>query len=342
MDAKSGISCFTKWGTMYVLLLPIILAMAVMGSSLARQTNQNNSMQRHGNISIRSVTVNKVTSQLAEGKVNKSAVIGTAVVLDCPHHIYDLAVWNVYLHNGMWCHLSYRTDEWQESKNCSEDTNWLSRPEHLPSLQIKSAQISNEGLYRCSISDTNGTFFFSYYLTVLVPPKVSLSYNVNGNPMCKATAGKPAAQISWIPAGDYKTKPEVSLKGTETIISEYYVTNATQDDIACIVSHPAWEKSHVFNLSLAMNNAGRTDLTRILYSSLICLLGIFMLLLFIYLWRVFRGRKTDVTVLKIPEAISTRLSFQESDTQPYATFVQVENVIYDKASDFSPGFSSST
>nr|XP_060622915.1 cell surface glycoprotein CD200 receptor 1 [Anolis sagrei ordinatus] len=341
MDAKSGISCGTKYGTMYA-LLTIILAMAIMGSSLARETNQNNSVQSHNNISIRSVTVNKVTSQLAEGKVNKSAVIGATVVLDCPRHIYDLVVWNAYLYNGIWCHLSYWTKHDQESKNCSENSNWLSRPRHPPSLQIKSAQISNEGLYRCSISDANGTFFFSYYLTVLVPPSVSLSYNVNGNPVCKAAAGKPAAQISWTPEGDYKTKPEVSLKGTETIISEYYVTNATQDDIACIVSHPAWEESRVFSLSLDMDSAGRTDPMRILYSSLICLLGIFVLVLFIYLWKIFRGRKTDVTTLKIPEAISTRLSFQESDTQPYATFVQVENVIYDKASDFSPGFSSST
>ncbi|XP_042312673.1 cell surface glycoprotein CD200 receptor 1 [Sceloporus undulatus] len=308
MDAKSDINCVTKWCGMYA-LLTIVMAMATMG------------------------------------KLSKSAIVDTAIVLDCPQHGPQLVVWNVRLNNGTYCYLSYTSRGDLKDKNCSENVNWLSRPEQLPSLQIKSPQISSEGIYMCSVAHTNGTFVYEYSLTVLVPPELSLTNNLNGTLVCKAVAGKPTAQISWSPTGDYETEVEGLFNGTETVTSAYNVnvTSANEDEVTCIVSHPAWKEDRILTLSLGTYNARRTDTTlTILYSSLICLLGLFIPLLFIYLWRFFHRRKTDVNELKNPETVTRRLSFQENETQPYATFVQVENVIYDKTSDFSPEFSSST
>ncbi|KAH0625025.1 hypothetical protein JD844_033038 [Phrynosoma platyrhinos] len=169
----------------------------------------------------------------------------------------------------------------------------------------------------------------------LMPPELSLTHNLNGTLVCKAVAGKPAAEISWIPAGYYETMAEGLLNGTETITSAYNVTSASEDEVTCIVSHPAWKENRVLTLSLEGKLPSDSDW-------------------YLFIWRQFFGiilmkeismenfRKTDVNALKSPETVPRRLSFQENETQPYATFVQVENVIYDKASDFSPGFSSST
>ena len=46
-----------------------------------------------------------------------------------------------------------------------------------------------------------------------VPPEVTLVPTEKGTAVCKAAAGKPAAQISWTPEGDCVTEQEPSWGG---------------------------------------------------------------------------------------------------------------------------------
>nr|XP_028582422.1 cell surface glycoprotein CD200 receptor 1 [Podarcis muralis] len=330
MEAKCGINFVLKnWSA--CALLTITVVMATIGSFPARGSIQNKSEQHHANSSVTAMMVNNIKPQLAEGKSKTDAVVGTEVILTCPHQRPMIMVsWNANLKNGTVCYLSYISDRNQTGGNCSEDSMcWLSRPDKDSTLQIKSAQISSEGIYKCSTATADGTFSHEHNLTILVPPQASLIHDdINGTAICKAVAGKPAAQISWSPGGEYNTKSENLLNGTQTVTSIYKVNNSEGSKVTCFLSHPAWKES--FRLSLGGQSKKEDVTITILFSSLAGVLGILLLSVFIYL--LYR-RKREVAAPKSPETMS-RPSIQESELEPYAIFVQVENVIYEKAGDF--------
>ena len=71
-----------------------------------------------------------------------------------------------------------------------------------------------------------------------VPPEVTLVPTEKGTAVCKAAAGKPAAQISWTPEGDCVTEQEPSWdSGTVTVQS------------TC-----RWGGRHVLNVSCSVIN----------------------------------------------------------------------------------------
>ncbi|XP_033002462.1 cell surface glycoprotein CD200 receptor 1 isoform X1 [Lacerta agilis] len=330
MEAKCGINFVLKnWSA--CALLTVTVMMATIGSFPARGSIQNKSVQHHANSSVTAMMVNNMKPQLAEGKSKRDAVVGTEVVLNCPHQRPMIMVsWNANLKNGTVCYLSYISDRNKTEGNCSDNSMyWLSKPEKDSTLQIKSAQISSEGIYKCSTATAGGTFSHEHNLTILVPPEASLIHDdISGTAICKAVAGKPAAQISWSPEGEYNTKSEYLLNGTQTVTSIYKVNNSEGSEVTCFVSHPAWKES--LNISLDGQSKKKEDVTiTILFSSFAGVLGI-LLSVFIYL--LYR-RKREVDASKSPETMS-RPSIQESELEPYAIFVQVENVIYEKAGDF--------
>ncbi|KAJ6662251.1 hypothetical protein lerEdw1_012414 [Lerista edwardsae] len=265
----------------------------------------------------------------------KSGLIGTEIILDCPQPRNGLISWNATFKNGIFCYLSYMSLANVSDSNCSTSVNWVSRPDQASALRIKPLQISSEGIYKCSVATSTGTFSHEHILTVLVPPKVSLTYHdSNGTAECKAAAGKPAAQISWVPQGEYKTEHEILLNGTETVTSSYNITNVKDYNVTCYISHLAWNKPLVLDRSSGRKSEARKSSTVKILCGFAGLFGIILLLLLIYLGTLIFRRHRDVNTSKSPEPIS-RPSTQENELEPYATFVQMENVIYDKACDFS-------
>ncbi|XP_015266788.1 PREDICTED: cell surface glycoprotein CD200 receptor 1 [Gekko japonicus] len=354
---KSDINFVMKTWSARILLTVTVIIMVLAGSFPARGSIQNNSVQHLVSNSPRSVTVTKPATQPAEEKSNISAVVGSSITLRYPWQKQStlLTVWNVKLINGTNCHLSYMSIKNLSDTNCTENINWFSRPDQEYALLIKPVQIFNEGFYKCSSSINEGTFFHEYALTVLVPPQVLLTYGSNGTAVCVAAAGKPAAQVSWGLKRDSSTVKKMLANGTETIIiSTYNVTSAEENNLTCHISHPAWSNSLVLSLKSGRNGEKLKDSKMpLLYSVLGVILGIILILLFIYLSRLLYGKydkdlmQREADTSKSPETIS-RPSIQENEMEPYATFVQKENVIYDTTFDasvskhFPPGLSLST
>ncbi|KAG8136760.1 hypothetical protein E2320_005319 [Naja naja] len=267
-------------------------------------------------------------------KSNKYAVFGTTIKLHCPPERYNLTVWKVNFNSGLHCHLSFKRENNTIARNCSKDImDWVSRPEEDSAVQIKSFQTSSEGIYRCFIATVKGMLNREYQLSLSVSPQVSLTH-ANGTAVCKAAAGKPAAGISWNPPGDSQNVTEMFPNGTKTVISTYNMNNVNEDKLTCVISHPTGGRS--LSLTRLGEDEKKESYTMIiLYSSLTVLLGILGFSLSIYLWR-FCGSKRKITATTNIETISGQ-TLQENDVEPYATFVQVENVIYDKACNFSSG-----
>ncbi|XP_074929307.1 cell surface glycoprotein CD200 receptor 1-A-like [Chelonoidis abingdonii] len=140
-------------------------------------------------------------------------------------------------------------------------------------------------------------------------PEVTLTCDSNGTAVCKAAAGKPAAQISWDPNGDSRTELENHTDGTVTVLSIY---RPRETSITCLVSHPAWNTSQSKECPSDNGNM-------FLRHSAICagLLGIFFILVFVFLCKLHCGRRGLV-----------HDSNEQQEFEPYASYLQKENVIY--------------
>ncbi|NXJ61535.1 MOR1A protein, partial [Rostratula benghalensis] len=159
-----------------------------------------------------------------------------------------MVTWKINPKVGGHCSLGYRAD-WNKTNrtNCSDSMNWKSRPDQDPTLEIRRVKIAHEGNYTCEVAAPEGNFHRIYHLTVLVPPRFTLYCDDQGNPVCKAAAGKPAAQISWVLESNSTPNEEGHDNGTVTVFSKFTAYGNKVTNTTCIVSHPAgnWSKSIV-------------------------------------------------------------------------------------------------
>ncbi|NWV15838.1 MOR1B protein, partial [Ptilonorhynchus violaceus] len=139
------------------------------------------------------------------------------------------------------CLLSYRSDLNETGKlNCSERITWKYSPDSDPTLRIYPVDLGDEGNYTCGIANSEGNFHFFISLTVIVPPTVTLAPDKSRVAVCQASAGKPAADISWIPASNRSTEEEFHHpNGTVTRVSYFGWANSRIPNVTCLVTHPA-------------------------------------------------------------------------------------------------------
>ncbi|NXU14951.1 MOR1B protein, partial [Pardalotus punctatus] len=176
--------------------------------------------------------------------------VGNSSVLTCSlKPKINMITWKIWPKVGGFCILGYRADANVTHTNCSNRINWKFRPDIDPALEIRQAGIDQEGNYTCEVVSEDGNFDNKYHLTVLVPPRLSLYCDGHGSPMCKAVAGKPLAQLSWVPERNFTAEEKCHNNGTVTVLSRFMacstrVSNITNKTI-CMVSHPAgnWSQS---------------------------------------------------------------------------------------------------
>ncbi|XP_061049059.1 cell surface glycoprotein CD200 receptor 1-like [Eubalaena glacialis] len=196
----------------------------------------------------------------AEVNTSLSVLVGTKAVLSCPPVLWTsmlLTTWEIVLRDKLPCFRAFRGDT-NETKggNCTDERiTWASRLNENPALQIDPVAITHDGYYRCQMVTPDGNFHHGYHLQVLVPPEVTLVQTENGTAVCKAVAGKPAAQISWTPEGDCVTEQKRHWgNGTVTIQSTCYWEGRHVPNVSCSVFHLTGNKS----LSIELDQGVRT------------------------------------------------------------------------------------
>ncbi|NXY33492.1 MOR1A protein, partial [Pomatorhinus ruficollis] len=145
------------------------------------------------------------------------------------------------------CLLSYRRDHNQTSRrNCSERITWKYSPVSDPVLRIYPVNLGDEGNYTCEIANREGNFHFSSSLTVIVPPTVTLTQDKSRVAVCQASAGKPPADISWIPASNHSSEEEFHHpNGTVTRVSYFGWPSSSFPSVTCLVTHPVMNQTLV-------------------------------------------------------------------------------------------------
>ncbi|NXC59009.1 MOR1B protein, partial [Aleadryas rufinucha] len=149
------------------------------------------------------------------------------------------------------CLLSYRSDNNETSKlNCSERITWKYSPVRDPALRIYPVDLGDEGNYTCETANSEGNFHFFSSLTVIVPPTVTLTHDESRVAVCQASAGKPAADISWIPASSHSSEEEFHHpNGTVTRVSYFGWTDSPFASVTCLVTHPATNQTLLMDLT---------------------------------------------------------------------------------------------
>uniref|UniRef100_A0A8B9F6B5 Ig-like domain-containing protein n=1 Tax=Amazona collaria TaxID=241587 RepID=A0A8B9F6B5_9PSIT len=164
-------------------------------------------------------------------------VAGHEAVLSCPYASKAsmlVVIWKMKC--STCCLLAYRSDHNETRKiNCSERMMWKYSPDSDPDLRIYPVSLGDEGNYTCEIISSAGTFLFFSFLTVIVPPTVTLTFDKSTGAVCQASAGKPAADISWIPPNNHSISEVHHPNGTVTRVSS---VNTTLSTVTCLVTHP--------------------------------------------------------------------------------------------------------
>ncbi|NXS59969.1 MOR1B protein, partial [Brachypteracias leptosomus] len=170
--------------------------------------------------------------------------VGKSSVLTCPHKPdVSQVIWKINPSVGGPCTMGYRADQKTNTTNCSDSVNWKSKPDEDPALEIRHVELVHEGNYTCEVAAKEGNFHETYHLTVLASPTLTLYRDDHGNLLCKAVAGKPAAQISWVPESNSTSREEGHNNGTVTVLSKFTACSTNMTDATCKVSHPAGNQS---------------------------------------------------------------------------------------------------
>ncbi|XP_054126150.1 cell surface glycoprotein CD200 receptor 1-B-like [Melozone crissalis] len=182
---------------------------------------------------------------------NSSALVmtvGKSPVLTCSFNgNIALLIWTIAPKAGGLCTLVHRADKNETHRTtCSDNINLIFREDLPPALEIRQVGLAQEGNYSCEAATTEGNFHTRYHLTMLAPPRLSLSCDEQGSPVCEAAAGKPPAQLSWAPEGSSTAEEKCHDNGTVTVLSKFTACSTSVSSvITCMVSHPAgnWSQS---------------------------------------------------------------------------------------------------
>ncbi|KAM6310271.1 cell surface glycoprotein CD200 receptor 2-like [Aegotheles albertisi] len=186
---------------------------------------------------------------------------GHEAVLSCPYvSKVPLLMVTWKMKCSTCCLFAYRSDHNETRKlNCSERMMWKYSPDSDPALRIYPVNLGDEGNYTCEIASSAGNFLFYSSLTVTVPPTVTLTHDESRVAVCQASAGKPAADISWIPASNHSTEEEVHHpNGTVTRVSYIGWVNSMLPTVTCLVTHPATNQTLSLDLSCAETETFRS------------------------------------------------------------------------------------
>ncbi|XP_072470100.1 cell surface glycoprotein CD200 receptor 1 [Notamacropus eugenii] len=272
------------------------------------------------------MSMGQVSHQSLNNASNSVSVqVNTEITLSCfPHPVKDLIMttWKILLRDKAPCIIAYREDK-KETKetNCSgEGVKWESRPEWNHMLQISPVTIDNDGYYTCTFVTPSGNFQTAHHLTVLVPPVVTLSEEELGTVICKAVAGKPAAQISWDPKGDCFTVNDTHDDGTVTVESTCK-WNVSNESATCFISHLTGNKS----LSIEHQSQSSRSALKYLYVTLPVVSLVILAIVGLFICKKSNGCRTCKS--SKPEAATPGI--REDELEPYASYTEKSNPLYD-------------
>lgn len=259
----------------------------------------------------------------AKANTTVSVQMGRQVQLCCPFSPQMILItWEIILKNQSSCKMSYHVAEKEiNGTNCTDiRITWPSTSDQSSELQIDAVDTAHDGHYICEIAAAPGNFLHRYDLQVLVTPKVALTVKKNRTAICEAIAGKPAAQISWSPEGECVTDSESYGNDTVTVRSTCLWRQKDVSAVRCFVSHVTGDKT----VTQGLSPGGQTLELYVLY----IITPILFLIIVGSIWFL---KVSGFRKCKLKKSETTTV-VEEDEMQPYASYTEKSNPLYDTVS----------
>ncbi|KAM6978409.1 cell surface glycoprotein CD200 receptor 1 [Tautogolabrus adspersus] len=261
---------------------------------------------------------------------NESFNQGKDVNLTCSEKTWNetiYIIWEIKLKNKP-CKVSFNTDG-RSVDTCRDGKSLRNTSSSQSYLHIPNFSSNDVGVYKCQSSYKGGIDNVVINVATTVPPHVSMWFKHEVNKtsaVCKAERGNPAANISWSVPGNWSVKSVPTDDGLFTVESHLLLPEGTDpENISCVVRHPCWEGEKLFRVN---HRKGNVPWLLILIVVIITVLVAGFLFIAQKKLRMLRQRQQcDHSSSKSPTTEDVE------EVQPYASYVQRENSIYNSSAD---------
>ncbi|XP_056145823.1 cell surface glycoprotein CD200 receptor 1-A [Lampris incognitus] len=301
--------------------------------SLDSETNRNTSV-----ISNATLYTSPATKDIpVDVSKNKIVNLGSDVSLQCTNKTWNeiiYTIWKIHL-KGRQCQLGF-SDEGQSHNLCNDRKSLQNTSSSQSYLLIREFSKSDEGIYNCELSYKGGSFSAKFNVSVTVPPRLWAKVEWRGSrrvAVCSATDGKPAASIIWRNAENVSSVPEVTSSsqpdGSYSVTSELDLPQGVAaDNLTCAVSHFSWGGEKMVIPERAFGGPTEILLVSLIAAGLV--LAIFLgLSCFAVRKRIMNRHycRSDAA----PSQQSKPLPMDVEEVEPYASYVQRVNCIYNSS-----------
>lgn len=259
---------------------------------------------------------------------------GSTAPLICanePGNEFLMSTWKVHRVYKQHCLVSFKIQGNSTYNNCSKGTGQDIGTQRV-TLTIKNITLSDEGNYTCEIVNDRGTLISTITLQVLVTPIVLIRLTRSRSAECQAIGGHPAATIWWNSSILYGVTNTTSMEEnkTTTVTSTYTPKEDNETEAMCIIHHPAFKSPVVLNITIPA-----TGTKKMWWVSLPVAVVIVVIVTILLLWQrpclrnLFANKKEDTSELQENPTVIVE------DVEPYASFTQKVNTIYNSTSELS-------
>ncbi|XP_060909462.1 cell surface glycoprotein CD200 receptor 1-A isoform X2 [Labrus mixtus] len=255
---------------------------------------------------------------------------GRDVNLTCSERTWNetfYIIWEITLKNKI-CKISLNSDGGSED-SCNDGKSLRNTSSSQSYLRISKFSNNDVGVYKCQSPYRGGTVDVIINVNTTVLPTVTMWVEHEGNKtvaVCKAGRGNPAANISWSIAGNWSVDSVSTEDGLFTVESRLLLPEGTDaENINCVVRHSCWEGEKCFSLN---HIQGNVLWLLILIVVIITVMVAGLLFIAQKKLRMLRQcQQSDPSSSKSPPTEDVE------EVQPYASYVQRVNSIYNSSAD---------
>ncbi|KAK6309715.1 hypothetical protein J4Q44_G00195960 [Coregonus suidteri] len=254
--------------------------------------------------------------------------LGHEVILTCSNKTWSEMIYTIWKINrgGTECLISSGVND-QPFDSCNDGKVMLNTTSGESYLKIPEFSISDEGIYHCESVYSGGSNSANIDVSVIVaPPTVSAWLEWEGSKrvaVCLAKGGKPAASISWRSTwNSTSTTKDDSFRVESRMVLPEVITT---DNLTCDVRHPSWVEMH--NVTLQITEGDFIHLQQVIIS-MVTISVIMATLAGLYFTRKHLCRICPAR----PSESKPSQDYVE-EVEPYASYVQRVNSIYNSSAD---------
>ncbi|XP_046902234.1 cell surface glycoprotein CD200 receptor 1-A [Hypomesus transpacificus] len=269
--------------------------------------------------------------------------VGSNITLQCSNKTWNemiYTIWKIPTHEKL-CQIS-STEDGQNMNTCNDGKALCNTTNGESYLCIPEFSERDEGSYFCETVHKGGSYAAKIDVLVTAPPIVSAWIEKEGSrytAVCEAVRGKPAASITWRTTWNSSSALITTnfTDGLHSVRSRLVLPEGVaMTNLSCVVSHPSWtdEQTHDPNIATKdyFSDSPKSQIIVISVVTISIVMAVFGSIYFT-LRNLHTIRNCFVSNTTPVESKCSPVDEVE-EVEPYASYVQRVNTIYNSSDDF--------